>query len=171
MNVGQMLRGLDMFADLTAAELEAVERCVEERAADAGEVLVREGEAHELLYLIESGKVLVYRQVEGREVALAELSAGKVFGEMSLLDDLPPSASVRALEPCRLLAIGRLDLNVLLNWDTILASKMWRSFARMLSRRLRDTNDSMLQRLQAGDEASRELLARAEGAGAANDGV
>ena len=148
LTVREILRRIDIFGELSEEELSAVERCIERKSAASGELLVREGEASEELYIIETGEVCVFREAGGdgdvearEEVKLATLGAGKCFGEMSLLDDLPPSASVRSTEDCELLAIGRLDLNVLLNWDTILAAKMWRTFARMLSRRLRDAND------------------------------
>jgi CRP-like cAMP-binding protein len=166
----EMLKTIDMFAELTDEELAAAENCIEEVPAEAGETIVEEGVPGERLYMIQSGRVRVLRTVEQREVDIAELGPGKVFGEMSLLDDSPASATVRALESCRFLVIGRLDLNVLLNWDTILAAKLWRSFARMLSRRLRDTNESIVRRLvstSAEDEqtlaVSREVLARSEG--------
>lgn len=165
--VREILRRIDLFADLSEDERGNVERCIERQSAADGERLVSEGEASEQLYILESGAVEVFRHVgqgaDRKEVVLATLGAGKCFGEMSLLDDLPPSASVRCKGACELLTISRLDLNVLLNWDTILAAKMWRTFARMLSRRLRDANDSMLSRVVEGDEQSKELLARAEG--------
>ena len=166
----EMLKTIDMFAELTDEELDAAENCIEEVSAGDGETIVEEGVPGERLYLIRSGKVRVLRTVETREVTIAELGPGKVFGEMSLLDDSPASASVRALEACQFLVIGRLDLNVLLSWDTILAAKLWRSFARMLSRRLRDTNESIVRRLVSPSgadektlEVSREVLARSEG--------
>jgi CRP/FNR family cyclic AMP-dependent transcriptional regulator len=167
LSVREILRRIDLFAELSEDELGNVERCIERQPANDGELLVSEGEPSEQLYILESGEVEVFRHVgqddARKEVVLATLGSGKCFGEMSLLDDLPPSASVRCKGACELLTVGRLDLDVLLNWDTILAAKMWRTFARMLSRRLRDTNDSMLSRFVAGDEQSKQLLARAEG--------
>ena len=77
---------------------------------------------------------------------LAELEPGKAVGEMSLIDSYPTSATVIAVEESDLIAVGRLDLNVLLNWNPILAAKMWRSFTRMLSERLRGMNEQMLER-------------------------
>ncbi len=142
LSVRAFLRRIDLFAGLSEDELGNVERCIERPSTQDGERIVKEGEASEQLYIHEAGEVEVFRHVgesdNRREVLLAALGPGECFGERSLLDDLPPSAAVRREGAYELLTIGRLDLDVLLNWDTILAAKMWRSFARMLSRR--DTN-------------------------------
>ena len=93
-----------------------------------------------------AGSFRVEKRSKGKAVTLTELGPGAAFGEMSLLEASPTSASVVAAKEGELLSIGRLDLNVLLNWNTVLASKMWRSFALQLSQRLRDTNDRLLER-------------------------
>jgi CRP-like cAMP-binding protein len=152
-----LLRATELFAKLTAEELDSVARCVAERDVAPGEVLIREDQPGQSLFLLRHGKVAVEKTLAGRTIRLAELGPGAVFGEMSLIDNFPTSASVVAVEPCSLLLIGRLDLNVLLNWDTVLAAKMWRSFTEMLCYRLRSTNERLLARL--GDDAGHELIA------------
>jgi uncharacterized membrane protein len=62
------------------------------------------------LFLIQSGKVAVAAPDEtGKEVVLASLGAGDFFGDLALLDGGPRSASVRTLEPCDMLVLGRDD--------------------------------------------------------------
>ena len=141
MDMADILKGTELFSDLSPEELEAVARCVVEGKAAANECILREGDAGENLYIVRSGRVKVEKEAEGKQLQLAELGAGAVFGEMSLIDAISTSATVSALEDCELLLIGRRDLNVLLNWDTILASKMWRRFTLLLSQRLRETNE------------------------------
>ena len=153
----ELLRGTQIFSKLSDEELQAVTRCVSERTAAAGEILIREGQPGESLFLIRKGKVVVTRSIGPRRVVLADLGPGAVFGEMSLIDNFPTSASVTAEEPSSFLLIGRLDLNVLLTWDTVLASKMWRSFTEMLCYRLRATNEKLLERL--GGEGHHDLIA------------
>jgi CRP/FNR family transcriptional regulator/CRP/FNR family cyclic AMP-dependent transcriptional regulator len=153
----ELLQGTELFAKLSAEELTAVARCVVERQAEAGELLIKEGQPGEALFLIESGKVVVEKSVRDKKVQLATLGPGAVFGEMSLIDSFWTSASVTTTAPTRLLVLGRLDLNVLLTWDTLLASKMWRSFTEMLCHRLRATNEKLFERL--GEDAPRDLLA------------
>jgi CRP/FNR family cyclic AMP-dependent transcriptional regulator len=161
MSHAHRLRQTEIFSKLSEDELEAVSRCVEERDAAAGEILIHEGKPGECLFIIQRGKVSVEKLQGERKVKLAELGEGNAFGEMSLIDNFPTSASVIATERCSFLVVSRLDLNVLLNWDTVLASKMWRSFTEMLCYRVRASNDRLLERF--GDEASRELIHATDG--------
>ena len=68
------------------------------------------GEYGEECYLLRSGQVEVVVEEEGGERSLATLEAGSLFGEAALLTDAPRNATVRALEPCELLALRRTDL-------------------------------------------------------------
>jgi CRP-like cAMP-binding protein len=139
-----MLKETPFFSTLDETELDAVAKCVVSKSHPAGSVIIKEGALGECLYLVRSGLVRVEKDRGGRTIKLAELGEGAAFGEMSLIDSAPTSATVTAVEPSELLEIGRLDLNVLLNWNPILASKMWRSFSRMFSERLRDMNERMV---------------------------
>ena len=139
-----ILRDTPFFKSLDDTELDAVAKCVVERTYGGGSLVIQEGAPGDALYLVRKGKVRVEKEAAGKRLTLAELGPGQAFGEMSLVSSFPTSASVTALEDSELLAIGRLDLNVLLNWNPILAAKMWRSFTEMLSVRLRDMNERML---------------------------
>lgn len=161
MDALSLLRGIEIFGKLSEAELDAVAKCIVERDSAPGEVLIREAEPGESLFVIRKGRVAVEKTTGGRKIQLAELGPGAVFGEMSLIDNFPTSASVVALEPSSFFLIGRLDLNVLLSWDTVLASKMWRSFTEMLCYRVRASNERLLERY--GDDAHRELLPATDG--------
>jgi CRP-like cAMP-binding protein len=74
-----------------------------------GTVIIRENDVGQGLFVILLGEVEVVRtnDIEGQEGALARLQAGDVFGEMSLLDDSPTSATVRAVTPTTLLFLGQ----------------------------------------------------------------
>lgn len=61
-------------------------------------VLFKQGEAGDCAYVVESGKVLVYLEIEQKIVPLTQIRKGEIFGEMSLIDSLPRSASVKAIE-------------------------------------------------------------------------
>ena len=75
-----------------------------ERYAD-GEIIVREGDTGREMYVIRSGRVEVTKSLGGRNVVLATLERGSFFGEMSLLESLPRSATVRAKGDAELLVI------------------------------------------------------------------
>lgn len=61
-------------------------------------VLFKQGEAGDCAYVVESGKVLVYLEIDQKIVPLTHIKKGEIFGEMSLIDSLPRSASVKAVE-------------------------------------------------------------------------
>jgi CRP-like cAMP-binding protein/Fe-S-cluster-containing hydrogenase component 2 len=82
---------------LPEAELDALlVPGVQQKKYGGGEVLFREGDAPDGLYLIRRGSVTISRTIAGREVVLSYLSAGNYVGEMALLSDTPRTATVRA---------------------------------------------------------------------------
>jgi CRP/FNR family cyclic AMP-dependent transcriptional regulator len=104
-----LLRGVSIFADLDPGSLAALERSTETREYPDGTVIVSQEEPGDALYVLVRGrvKVVLYGH-SGREVILSMFKApGDFFGEMSLLDDQPRSATVIAAERSRLLILSR----------------------------------------------------------------
>ena len=100
------------------------------------EVIIKEHDIDESLYLIESGQVQVYREKEDGEIILANLTSGSFFGEMALIDDRPRSASIRASEKTLVKVFHRKDFLKVINDDQDLAIK----FLSGIFSRLRDAN-------------------------------
>ena len=72
-----------------------------------GEVLINEGDAGDAAYCVVTGEVLVWKVSEFGPIELARLGPGAIFGEMSMVDEKPRSASVRALCSTRVKCIRR----------------------------------------------------------------
>lgn len=72
-----------------------------------GTVVFREGDSGDCAYVIESGRVLVYLTKDNEEIPISILGAGEIFGEMSLIDNLSRSASIRCVEDCVLTVVTR----------------------------------------------------------------
>src|SRR5512141_1841859 len=104
-----LLRGVSIFADLEPSALASLEAVTEVRDFAAGSVIVSQEEPGDALFVLVRGKVKVVLYGEsGREVILSMFKApGDFFGEMSLLDDEPRSATVIAAERSRLLVLSR----------------------------------------------------------------
>ena len=147
----RILKGTEFFHDLDAEELDAVSKCVSEESFKAGDIIIEENKPGENLYLIRKGKVVVEKKTKEGSARLATLVPGQCFGDMSLIDDSPTSATVKAIEDSELLAIGRIDLNVLLNWNTNLAAKMWRAFTKILNHRIRGMNEKLIEMVHGGE--------------------
>ena len=91
------LRGL--MPDLPGDDLGHLAACVRERVVAPGDTLVREGEAGDALFIISRGRFDVRGLFGGREVSLGSLGRGDVVGEVGLLQHVPRTATVTALEP------------------------------------------------------------------------
>ena len=72
-----------------------------------GEVIVRQGETGDCMYVIQKGQAEVLQEKEGKEVRLAVLGEGDVFGEMALFEREVRSATVRALGDMRALTVDK----------------------------------------------------------------
>jgi CRP-like cAMP-binding protein len=156
----RILKGTEFFSNLDAEELDAVSQCISEKSFKAGEIIIEENTPGEYLYLIRKGKAVVEKKTNQGSTTLATLVPGQCFGDMSLIDDSPTSATVKALEDSELLLIGRIDLNVLLNWNTNLAAKMWRAFTKILNLRIRGMNEKLIEAVQGGDDLPVQNLTR-----------
>ena len=108
-------RGL--FANLNENQRRLLLETTQTPCYGPGEVIVSEGAEGESLYIVLGGRVEVSKQIDGQAVVVRQLGAGEVFGEMTLFLDAPRSATVRALEECRLLRVGRSAVGPLLQDD------------------------------------------------------
>lgn len=108
-NVCGLLKGVDLFSELTEEQLGLLANLVVVQDFNRDETVVLEGDCSmKALYLIASGTVQVYMTgVDGRETILSFLERGDFFGEMSLIDGEPRSASVRTVTDAQLMIIHR----------------------------------------------------------------
>jgi MFS family permease len=99
----ELLRRVSLLAMLPEPTLERLARATVRVEAEAGDVIIREGEVGDRFYVIESGTVEVTKA--GRHIA--ELGPGDYVGEIALLRDVPRTADVTATSPCVLQAFDR----------------------------------------------------------------
>jgi CRP/FNR family cyclic AMP-dependent transcriptional regulator len=137
----EQLQQVELFEGLEPKELRLLAKTCTERQYPAGAILMQEGEAGAGLFILIEGKVRV-SQAAGpgqppREIATLE--AGEVIGEMALLDDLPRSATVTAIDPCRCLLVPVWDFRATLRESPEIAIKL----LVQLSRRLRKTEQQL----------------------------
>lgn len=143
-DVIESLGKVDLFAGIRREGLERIAAICSEESHRLGELVFREGDVGDKLFLILDGKIRISREVSGMgEEALAVLGAGQAFGEMALIDEFPRSADARVHERCRLLVLTKEQLEDLLLLDKDLAYEILWNFVRILSSRLRETNDKM----------------------------
>ncbi len=98
----------DLFGISDPADFRELEEVVEWRSVPAGEVLVRQGEASDAMYVVVTGRFRAFVQgPDGREVALRETGEFQTVGELGLLSELPRSATVLAVRDSEVIRLGR----------------------------------------------------------------
>jgi CRP-like cAMP-binding protein len=142
--VTELLKQVMIFRDLDDAELAQVAEVCKEEKFVSGEYIFHEGEHGNRLYLIVSGEVRISRDVPGSgEEALAILKPGALFGEMAVFDRTERSTHAISNGGTTALTISRADFEMLLDFNREMAYKVLWAVVRLLSSRLRSTNDSL----------------------------
>jgi CRP-like cAMP-binding protein len=106
-----------------------------------GEVIVREGEIGDRMYIVQSGRVRVTRNAEGEEIHLAELKEGDFFGELAIIEAEVRSATVRAFGDATLLSIDKKNFLRRVHEDPSLAYLV----LQRLSQRIRQLTDELTE--------------------------
>jgi CRP-like cAMP-binding protein len=101
------LSRVDIFRSLPPEEVQALIPFITSMGLPAGEIVFRQGEPGDALYIVEEGMVAIMRSEQGRTHTLAHLTAGQTFGEMALLTRETRMAAAVAVEPCLLWKIHR----------------------------------------------------------------
>ena len=119
----------------------------------AEDLIFEEGALGTEMYIVQQGKVAILKEFKGREQQLALLGQGDFFGEMSVLEDLPRTASARAVTDCRLLEINSSTFDQMLRKNPEIAVRMMRK----LSRRLRETDMRLREALGSEESQAPEM--------------
>jgi len=130
-----LLQKVSLFRGLSLKQLEQIARLADEVEVPAGKRLATAGDNGYELFVIVDGQA-VAKAARGRAV---RLGPGEFFGEMSLVDGGPRSATVETLSSMRLLVVGRREF-----WQLLTAAPpLGRTIMRVLSRRVRDAEGSV----------------------------
>jgi CRP/FNR family cyclic AMP-dependent transcriptional regulator len=108
-----------------------------------GDCFFREGDPADCMYLLESGRAVVVKSEADRSYLLRRLARGDCFGEMSLMDLSPRSASVRALDDCTALQISAACLFEVYQKDVEQFAMIEMNMGREVSRRLRESDAAL----------------------------
>ena len=134
------LRRVPLLSGLNEQQIESLAAGSARRNFPKGRTIVSEGEPSQSLYILLSGRAKVQRSdSEGKEVILAVLGSGDFFGEMSLIDEAPRSASVITLESCDFMSIAKENFKAML----LQSNDMCMAVMRGLVRRLREADQKI----------------------------
>ena len=139
-----LLKQAAIFQDLDAGELARVAEVCREHKFTAGEYVFKEREPGNRLFIISEGEVRISRTIPGSgEEALVILTPGACFGEMAVFDRSERSTDAIANSACTLITISRADFELLLDFNRDIAYRVLWAVIRLLSARLRVTNDNL----------------------------
>ncbi len=146
-----ILRKVGFFEGISDEDLLKINSIVEKHNLGVNEIIFSENAPGGEMFIILTGKIRIYRtDVSGSPKVLALLDPGQIFGELSIFDHLPRSATAIATEPTELLSIKAEKLNNLLNQDKTLGLVLLQQVIKNISVRLRQTNDRLQDRILWG---------------------
>ena len=108
-----------------------------------GDIIFSEGDLGTEMFIIQAGTVEIFKKIGGKQNVLSTLEKGDFFGEMSVLEEMPRTASARAKTDVELVRINQTTFDQMIKNNTEIAVRMMRKF----SRRLRETTDMLEEAL------------------------
>jgi len=145
----------ELFSDLSDEELHQIAAIAREEDYQAGDLICAEREQAERVFILCEGRVQVQIRLRSllepdAELTIEEVEPGRIFGWSSLIRQRRFTASVRALEPVRVVAIRAEDLNNLFDLNAHLGFVVMKQLAEVIASRLRNTRERCEQQQLSG---------------------
>ncbi len=135
---------IPMFDKVLADELSIVAKHMNFIELSKLELLFKEGDKGDYLCFVVNGILDVVKKTErGRSVVIAQLGKGRSIGEMSIIDNTPRSATVRAKTKCILITLTKKGFDSILDNHPVIGIKMLKGIARLLSLNMRKTSGKL----------------------------
>ncbi len=145
-NISAFLRSVPVFQDLKGQSLDSLLDLLEEQKWNVGDIICNEGELGRTLYVIREGEVEVLRKSSsGAQQSIVKLGPGECFGEMTLVELQPRSASCVVRKKAITYSLTNLDLWNLYKGDNFAYVIVLQNITRMLSRRLRKADSRIVE--------------------------
>lgn len=156
-----ILKSSALFKNLTKEQILAIVPKFELKNLAPGELVFDDGSSlTDGMYVIASGSIKIYKKLPGEEMrqqAIAVLPVGSFFGEMALLDEETRSAGAVAMDECELLYLSKESFNSIIGKDLALAHEILTRISKVMSKRLRDTNNLFREVVSWGYRARKEV--------------
>ena len=135
----QLLSQVEILEPLSEEDLKGLLQRSLDTHLEAGEIFFSPEDTSEKLFILEKGRVRIYRTADGRELTLAEIEPGTVFGEMALTAQRLRGSYAQAMEPSILLSLRRTDLEHIIEENPQVGIRL----VNLLSERLRSYEERM----------------------------
>jgi CRP/FNR family transcriptional regulator, cyclic AMP receptor protein len=149
----ELLQRMPIFGGISADTLQYLLALCPVVSVPANEFFFREHEQGDSMFVLEMGKAAVLKSWHGQDHLLQTLTVGDCFGEMTLMDPCPRSASVRALEDCTAIRISAANLYRVYAQDLKQFALIQMNMGREVCRRLREANSRLFSAKMGTPEA------------------
>jgi CRP/FNR family cyclic AMP-dependent transcriptional regulator len=127
------LQMVDIFQDLTPAEMEEIDRATTLTTCRRGKILYMPEDTSEVLFLLQEGRIQLYRiSPDGKKLVIATIGPGTIFGEMTLIGQGMHNTFAEAVEDCVLYVMSREDVERLLITKPKVALRIFENLGRRL---------------------------------------
>lgn len=148
-NIDELLEQIVFFEQLSSARKKQLKKDIEFIKIKREEILMCEGDKPDYLYLVYSGRLIVYKKGMEEDRLLGVIGQGEMIGEMALFDNSPRSASIKAVRQSILLRISNEKLRKLMLYDAELILKMFTvTSARMKKMLAKEPTESLQSKIQ-----------------------
>jgi CRP/FNR family cyclic AMP-dependent transcriptional regulator len=138
---------IPLFSRMNPEEVKLVAKHMNVVELPPGEVLFQEYEQGNFMCFIDSGRLEVLKQigVSGQEVLITTLGRGQSLGEMSVIEDLPRSATIRARDGAKLYILSQAAFDMIMYRHSNIGIKLLKGIAILLSNNLRKTSSRLAE--------------------------
>jgi CRP-like cAMP-binding protein len=127
------LQMVDIFQDLTEAEIAEIDRATTLTTTRRGKILYMPEDTSEVLFFLKEGRIQLYRiSPDGKKLVIATVGPGAIFGEMALIGQGMHNTFAEAIDDCVLLVMGRHDVERLLVTNPRVALRIFEALGRRL---------------------------------------
>jgi CRP-like cAMP-binding protein len=141
----ELLQGMPIFGAIREDALLYLLEQTRSVSVRAQEFFFREGDQASGMFVLETGRVTVIKEWRGQQLLRHHLGPGDCFGEMALMDLLPRSASVQAIDDCTAIELSPEHLYGLFKRDAEQFALIQMNMGREVSRRLRATDELLFR--------------------------
>jgi diguanylate cyclase (GGDEF)-like protein len=153
------LKSVDIFSLLSEGEIDEIRAHLEDINVDAGSVLFRQGDEGNELYIVRLGSVATSIDLpDGKSREIAVFKSGDFFGEMSIFENAPRSATCTAREKSELLVLHQRSIFRIIENHPTAAQKIMYRMLNITTQRLRNTGDFLFDMVQWGDKARKRAI-------------
>ncbi|STX28593.1 cyclic nucleotide-binding protein [Legionella beliardensis] len=135
------LQSSPLFSKLSKGILWRIASLVQERSFETGDYLMKQGEKGDSCFIISRGRVEIFYEIDNKKITISEVGAGEILGELAIIDGLPRSASVIAIEPTETLTISEWDFKAQLQAYPEIALQL----LPLIAQRLRHTQNQLIK--------------------------